>query len=80
MTLQENEPVEIVAWAPLQLTDETPERASVIVPLTAICAVLRTLPSAGEEMLVVGAVLSKLTVAVAVAVCPAVSVAVPVIC
>jgi hypothetical protein len=49
--------------APLQVTAATPESASEVVPVTEIVEVLKIAPAAGEAMLSVGGVLSRLTLA-----------------
>ena len=68
---------ETEAGVPLQVTLTTPDRASVMVPVALIAEVLRITPPVGEVISTFGGVLSRLTVALAVAVLPARSVAVP---
>ena len=80
MTLHENVLLTMSAAVPLHVRVVTPESASLTAPLTDNCAVLNTLPSAGEETLKVGDVLSRLIVALAVALLLDVSVTVPVTC
>jgi hypothetical protein len=64
--------------APLQVTAATPESASEAVPVTEIVEVLKIAPAAGEAMLSVGAVLSRLILTEAGAeVLPAMSTATP---
>jgi hypothetical protein len=62
----------------LQLTPDTPERASVAVPVVVMLDVNSVVPSAGETNENTGGVVSMLTVADAVAWFPAMSEAVPV--
>ena len=59
------------------MTAETPDTASVTVPVTEAEDELTVAPFAGEVMLNVGGVLSRLTVTDVEAVFPAASVAVP---
>ena len=67
------------ATAPLQATLTTPDKASVAVPVMVALAMFRIVPSCGEVITRIGGVLSRLTVAMAVAVFPATSEAVPLI-
>jgi hypothetical protein len=75
--LQEKAPLLTVVDVPLQVTPETPDRSSVTVPVTVTLEVETTEPSVGDETASVGGTLSRLTVALVVAVPPSVSVAVP---
>jgi hypothetical protein len=75
--LQEKLPLPRDAGAPSQVTAESPERASEVVPERATLAVENVAPSAGEVTVNRGRVLSIFTVALAVAVFPAASVTVP---
>jgi len=61
----------------LQVTAETPDTASFTVPTTAAEDEVNVAPFAGEVMLIVGGVLSSLTVIDVEALLPAASVAVP---
>jgi hypothetical protein len=73
VTLQDRLDWASVAAAPLQVTPAIPESASVTVPETARGDVVTVAPDAGALMAIVGAVLSILSVTVAVAVLPALS-------
>jgi hypothetical protein len=79
VTVQENAPPDRVAAVPLQVTDETPDTASVWFPEMPMEAVLSAMvePLVGEAIERTGDVLSKLTVTDALVLFPAVSVAVP---
>jgi len=66
------EPV-TVAGIPPQLTEASPERRSVAVPLTVTEGRFTTAPLAGAVMLRIGGVLSMLRIALTVAVFPALS-------
>jgi hypothetical protein len=76
---QVNEPLWNTAAVPLQVALAIPERASVAVPLTDRVEELETELLAGEAMFMTGGVLSRLMVAVALALFLATSVAVPLI-
>jgi hypothetical protein len=67
VTEQLNVPLWTVATAPLQVTLEIPESASLTVPLTGSVAVITVLLLAGEVMASAGAVLSMLRVVVTLA-------------
>jgi hypothetical protein len=69
----------MVAGIPLQETEATPERPSLISPATGTLAETLTLPSAGKVILTSGGVRSRLTVAFAVTLVPTESRAVPLI-
>ena len=71
--LQEKLPLDSVVDTPLQVTPEVPDNASVSVPETVTVEEDCDDPSAGEEIARLGMDLSRLTVALAVAVSPAVS-------
>jgi hypothetical protein len=71
-------PLWTVAAAPLQVTLDNPERASLTVPLTGSVELMTVLPFAGEVMARDGAVLSMLRVVVTLAWLPLASVAVAV--
>jgi hypothetical protein len=75
-TLQDRAGRVSVAGEPLQVALAMPESASVTVPVTVIGEEVTVAPGAGEAIVVVGGVLSILSVTEAVAVCPALSVAV----
>ena len=77
VTEQLNDPAWMVAAEPLQVTAETPERASETLPVTERLGEVTVAPFAGEVMLNTGGVLSSLIVAAAEALLPATSVAVP---
>ena len=79
MTEQVKEFPRNTAALPLQVVVAIPERASAAVPVICKLAVLETELFAGELMLMTGGVLSTLMVAVAVALFPATSVAIPLI-
>ena len=78
VTEQLNDPAWMVAAEPLQVTAETPERATETLPVTETVGEVTVAPFAGDVMLNAGGVLSRLTVTFVVALLPAVSVAVPV--
>jgi hypothetical protein len=75
--LQEKLPLAKVAAVPSQVIAETPESASETVPATVTAGSVKLAPSAGEETVKAGALLSILRVTAAVAVFPAASVTVP---
>ncbi len=77
-TLQVKEEPVTVAAIPLQVTVAMPERASLAVPIKVAVGVVSTAPDAGDVIETVGGVLSMLMLAVAVALFPARSVALPV--
>ena len=68
-----------LAGAPLQVTEETPDRASDTVPETVTAAFEKPVPSTGEVTARIGMVLSILRVTLAVAASPLASVVVPLI-
>jgi hypothetical protein len=76
VTLQDRADRVSVAGEPLQVALAMPESASVTVPVTVIGEVVTVAPGAGEAIVMVGEVLSILSVTEAVAVWPALSVAV----
>ena len=67
-----------MAALPSQVTEATPESASLTNPVTLVEVPVKTAPEAGDVMETVGGVLSRLTTSFAVAVFPALSIAVPV--
>lgn len=75
---QLKDPLEMVAAVPLQETEATPERPSLVSPLTGTVADWLMPPSAGDVMLTSGGVWSRLMVTLVVALLPRESVAVPV--
>lgn len=75
--LQEKFPPDGATGTPLHVSEATPDKASDTVPVTAIPAVVKTAPSAGEPTARVGGVFSIFNVTLAVAVAPAASVTVP---
>ena len=77
VTEQLNDPAWMVAAEPLQVTAETPERASETLPVTETVGEVTVAPFAGDVMLNAGGVLSRLIVAAAEALLPATSVAEP---
>jgi hypothetical protein len=77
VTEQLNDPLWTMAGAPLQMTAEMPDRASETVPVTDAEDEVNVAPFAGEVMLTLGGVLSKLTEADVEAELPAKSVTVP---
>ena len=76
VTLQDRADCVSVAVEPLQVALAMPESASVTVPVTVMGEEVRVAPGAGEAIVVVGGVLSILSVTEAVEVWPALSVAV----
>jgi hypothetical protein len=78
MLQEKSEPL-MLAAAPLQVTEDEPDKASVVVPETSTFGSAEEAPSAGEVTASMGSVLSIMRVTLVDAVSPAVSVAVPVI-
>ena len=76
VTLQDKADWVSVAGEPLQIALAMPESKSVTVPVTVIGEAVTVAPDAGEAIVVVGGVLSIWSVTEAVAVWPALSVAV----
>jgi hypothetical protein len=68
----------MVAGVPSQVTEATPDRASVAEPVTLVEAPVKVAPEAGEVMDTVGRLSSRLMTRLAVAVFPALSTAVPI--
>src|SRR5579863_6419646 len=79
-TLQLKLEPEIVAAAPLHVTPATPDKASPSVPETPMDGVLRAIadPLGGDPIVMLGGVLSNLTVIDALVLLPALSTTVPV--
>lgn len=76
-TEQVNVPLCMVAEAPLQVTEEMPERESDTLPVTETEEAVNVAPATGDVMEIVGGVLSRLIVTEAGAALPALSIAVP---
>lgn len=66
-----------VTDAPLQVREDNPDKASDRVPLAVMLDVVKTVPSLGELTARAGGVLSMLSVTLAVALFPTLSVTVP---
>jgi hypothetical protein len=75
--LQEKPPLFTDTTVPLQLIEASPDNESDAVPLTAIEDAVKIAPSAGEAITRAGGVLSRLTVTLAVAEAPTLSITVP---
>jgi hypothetical protein len=79
VTEQLNDPPCSVAATPLHVVAAISERASVALPETVTVEAVETKPLAGELIVSTGGVLSRLTLMLAVALFPALSVTVPLI-